>query len=43
MMGTFHRPIYEWKVRQWAVTDSALRKDETGNGSTWCIRSVLRK
>jgi hypothetical protein len=26
MMGSFHGPVYEWKVRQWAVTDSALRK-----------------
>ena len=26
MMGSFHRPVYEWKVRQWAVTDSALRR-----------------
>ena len=25
MMGSFHGPIYEWKVRPWAVTDSALR------------------
>ena len=22
MMNSFHRPVYEWKVRQWAVTDS---------------------
>ena len=22
MMGLFHGPVYEWKVRQWAVTDS---------------------
>ncbi len=34
MMGSLHRPVYEWKVRQWAMTDSAFRKDETGNGST---------
>jgi len=26
MMGSFHRPVYEWKVRQWAGTDAALRK-----------------
>ena len=26
MMGSFDGPVYEWKVRQWAVTDSALRK-----------------
>ena len=25
-MGSFHGPVYEWKVRQWAVTDSTLRK-----------------
>ena len=26
MMGSFHRPVYQWKVRQWAVTDSTLRR-----------------
>jgi len=44
MMGSFHRPVYEWKVRQWAVTDSALRKavqradDELAASlaATWC-------
>ena len=25
-MGSFHSPVYEWKVRQWAVTDEPLRK-----------------
>jgi capsid protein len=25
-MGSFHRPIYEWKARQWAVADAALRR-----------------
>lgn len=24
-MASFHRPVYEWKVRQWAVTDPTLR------------------
>lgn len=23
-MGSFHSPVYEWKVRQWAVTDATL-------------------
>jgi len=23
--GSLHSPVYEWKVRQWAVTDAALR------------------
>lgn len=25
-MGSFHSPIFEWKVRQWAVSDPALAK-----------------
>ena len=25
-MGSFHSPVYEWKVRQWAVADPALAK-----------------
>jgi capsid protein len=25
LQGSLHRPVYEWKVRQWAVTDPALR------------------
>jgi hypothetical protein len=25
-MGSLHSPVYEWKVRQWAVTDPALRR-----------------
>jgi capsid protein len=25
LQGSLHRPVYEWKVRQWAVTDQALR------------------
>jgi capsid protein len=24
--GSFHRPVYKWKVRQWATRDAALRK-----------------
>ncbi len=47
MMGSFHRPIYEWKVRQWAVTDATLRKaveraDELlaslADTSRWCSK-----
>jgi hypothetical protein len=25
LQGSLHRPVYEWKVRQWAVTDPTLR------------------
>lgn len=25
LQQSFHSPVFEWKVRQWAVTDSALR------------------
>ncbi len=26
LIGGFHRPIYRWKVRQWASEDTAIRK-----------------
>ena len=51
MMGSFHGPVYEWKVRQWAVTDSALRKaveradslrDSLAAAASWC-RQTLRQ
>ena len=52
MMGSFHRPVYEWKVRQWAVTDSALRKaveraDELraslAAAARWCRHALRRR
>ncbi len=52
MMGSFHRPVYEWKVRQWAVTDSALRKaveraDELRASlvaaARWCRHALRRR
>lgn len=26
LIGRFHRPVYEWKVRQWMATDSAIER-----------------
>ncbi len=52
MMGSFHGPVYEWKVRQWAVTDSALRKAveradslraSLAAATSWCRHTPRRR
>ena len=50
--GLVHGPVYEWKVRQWTVTDATLRKAvqradplraSLAAAASWCRHTPRRK